>query len=855
MGGRGRRMREAAIVLLGLGLGACAGGSKSDPAAGAPAEAHAQSAGQADTASVADLDERRRGCAEVQLVERSSGARAWSDSRLHTDPPERVAVLPFWPVQAEFLGEVDVARASYLLTAAFGNRFSQLPYTDIERTAVQATLNTALDAPIEAGGHIPDAQARKLGEALGADAVILGQVQRVDQLFMLAYAQIAAEVRIELLDVASGCRLWVGEHVARSHAGGFSLDPVGAAFQVVKSLGALGENNQLVVIDRLCRELVTEIPVPEDTAREFGPDLLRAAMAPTGPWLPTGETVTWEVHTDKPLVRGEIQVGDTVALPLEPVDRDASAPPYAYTAQHVFTPERSVPLSSVRITGADRSGYQLDALYPAGRVGVDGTRPPPVADLSARYAEGAVELAWKPATQRDVAGYRVERAATAGGPFETIAEPSGRRHSDPSPIDSVGFYRVRSVDKAGQLSPPGRPVKVHKVTPGPTSVPERLARDTTWLAGASPYVLTTRVTVPRGVTLHVQPGTTVLAEPGAALIVAGRLLANGAADAPIRFEPRRPDAEGLWAGVAIAPAAGAPSSLRRVTVSGAEMGLKITAAEPQVTDNVFINNGIGVVVRDNAFPDLSGNTVRNNLIGVQVEAADPLLAGNTFRRNRQVDVALDASAALLRDNDFAQGAPTAIRVAGGMESAGVVQAIHNWWGSVQAAEIDPQIQGPVSFSPVLDAAAPEGRPVQAKRGATAAVAQAPTDAPRARSSDPEGAYDRLERGIAAWETGENARALDLLGPLQTQASGNPTLQYALALLHFEAGQMARAERAARAAAKANPASVNFQRTHGIVLLEIGRRQAARAALARALKLDASDITSRTLLQRLEEQDV
>ncbi|GAB3635678.1 hypothetical protein GCM10027422_12680 [Hymenobacter arcticus] len=50
------------------------------------------------------------------------------------------------------------------------------------------------------------------------------------------------------------------------------------------------------------------------------------------------------------------------------------------------------------------------------------------------------------------------------------------------------------------------------------------------LTNARPYVLYRNVVVPAGVTLRIKPGTRIFAHAGAALIVAGRLLVNDAAD-------------------------------------------------------------------------------------------------------------------------------------------------------------------------------------------------------------------------------------------------------------------------------------------------------------------------------------
>jgi len=825
--------------------------------------------------SVSDLQARKGGCPSVQLVERESGARAWSDSRMRAKPPQQVAVLPFWPTEKEFTGGAEPERASYLVTAAFRNRLSQLPFGDVERAAVIDALKNLPGKDLQPGDRIDKATALKIGRAVGADAVVLGRVKGVDQLFLVAYSQISVEVDLRMLDVASGCPRWRGKHVARGHHGGFTLDPVGTAFQVLKSLTSLNESNRLVVIDRLARELVDAIPAPEDAPEHFGPELLKAGMQPSGPWLGTRQTVTFEVHTDKPLTRGSVTLCDDLRIPLTPREPAQDSAPYVYVAERDLAGAERCPRSAVRVTGADADGYELDALFPGGRVGIDAERPARPGGMRTRYTDGKVRLAWDAADAPDVTGYVVERSASALDGFERVGTTKKQRFIDPDPLAPVGYYRVRARDRADQLSPTGEAHAVHAVEPGPTKVPETIESDTTWLAGASPYVLDGPVTVPRGVELTIQPGTTIAAKAAGRLKVRGRLIAEGRADRPIRFKPRG-EADS-WKGVAIVAGAGAPSRLRHVEVTGAATGITVKNADPRIRRATLTGNTVGLAVENNAYPKLAGSTLRNNAVGMKVAAADPKVVGNTFRLNSRVDVALDAAAPLLRENDFAKGAPTAVQVAGGMRSS-IVEASRNWWGATRVAAIKDRLTGPVRFKPVLDAPPPGGQAVAPEGPVRKASASGGNAAGSGGSGgrdagagsgasggsgtpvgDPDGVaqttVQRLQRGIGAWKDGANNKALKLLAPLREKAKGNPSLQYALALLYFEDGRIEKAAAAAKAAVEANPMSVNFHRTHGMILMRQGRDDAARKALKRALELDESDVTARSLLERLAEQSV
>jgi len=75
-----------------------------------------------------------------------------------------------------------------------------------------------------------------------------------------------------------------------------------------------------------------------------------------------------------------------------------------------------------------------------------------------------------------------------------------------------------------------------------------LTENTIWKAEEGPYRITGELTVPAGVTLTIEPGTSVFFEPGAKMIVLGRLIAEGTQYRLIRFT-RTPGASGTWDGL------------------------------------------------------------------------------------------------------------------------------------------------------------------------------------------------------------------------------------------------------------------------------------------------------------------
>jgi hypothetical protein len=69
----------------------------------------------------------------------------------------------------------------------------------------------------------------------------------------------------------------------------------------------------------------------------------------------------------------------------------------------------------------------------------------------------------------------------------------------------------------------------------PAKVSGSLRSDTTWTSAAGPYSATGNITVPAGVTLTIEPGTTIYFEAGSGITVNGRLFAAGTDTQRIRF--------------------------------------------------------------------------------------------------------------------------------------------------------------------------------------------------------------------------------------------------------------------------------------------------------------------------------
>ena len=141
----------------------------------------------------------------------------------------------------------------------FYNHFSSLPFKDMEITKIDDLLKKAdLTDPEQ----IKKTSPQKLGEILGVDAVIYGEISNFDKLFAVIYSQVSVGAEVKMYETKTGQFLWSGQHVVRIHEGGFSTTPIGIIAVVIATAMNLRDIQLLRACDDLFREMVKTIPTP-----------------------------------------------------------------------------------------------------------------------------------------------------------------------------------------------------------------------------------------------------------------------------------------------------------------------------------------------------------------------------------------------------------------------------------------------------------------------------------------------------------------------------------------------------------------------------------------------------------------
>jgi len=167
-------------------------------------------------------------------------------------PPPTVAIMPFDNLTSD-------TEMGILVRKSFYNHFSSKNFRDIELSAVDRGLESIQKTQPGAWRDVPP---ETLGKYLHADFVIYGKVKDFQKLFLGVYSQIALTVEVEMVDCRNGKGVWWKTDTRRSHEGGIPLEWLSLMSAAARSGLHLQQERALDLVERICRDLVAEIPEP-----------------------------------------------------------------------------------------------------------------------------------------------------------------------------------------------------------------------------------------------------------------------------------------------------------------------------------------------------------------------------------------------------------------------------------------------------------------------------------------------------------------------------------------------------------------------------------------------------------------
>jgi tetratricopeptide (TPR) repeat protein len=722
--------------------------------------------------------------------------------------PRGVAILPFDNATQETGIAEEVRRAFY-------NQFSSKPYSDIELAAV--------DARILALAHEKKAVRdntvyyQTLCRPLGCDGVITGRVLEFRKMFAGVYSELGIVAEISLINVKTGAVVLTRTEEITFREGGLSLTPIGLAMSAMSAALNLRDIQRVRLVSELGYTIAKTIPDPVGGFAAAGPRieglLSNAAESPFG--LGKVITIAMQGETNGAAV---FDIGNyRRALPM------LEKTPGVYVGEYRVQDGDMVKQAPLVATLRGRNGL-LSSWYDTNLINIDSQAPAAPARLSAKSQAGQVLLQWDALTQTaDLAGYQVLRSAQPLSGFTPIGVVQTPEFADQEANGmAYRYYRVIALDQAGNASEPGPVARGRVLISGYQPLSGRVDRG---LELAGSILVSGETHIPAGVTLRIAPGTRLVFEPGASLLVQGGL-SSDSRDEPIEFAAQ---GETTWGGIRID---GGNIGLRGFSLSGASTGLQLQNAQGILEAGQISHCATGLQIAGGGGVSINNLRISDNQIGVRLERSDAELTQNRIAAN-QLGVDMQAFTGVLRDNAIFQNALNLRSEAGTLLDA-------NYWGSLDPAAL--RIEGGL-VGEALNRPPPDGKLVTLRVSPCAGLT--PEDCQRK-------AAEALIEGGQLFRAKNYGRALTRFED-SIAAQPSADAYYFAALCHQEMREEQHAIERLQDGIAAYPSEPALRRALGMLHFQRGETSQARQQLGEALRLSPNDRQAAFMLQRLGDE--
>ena len=210
--------------------------------------------------------------------------------------------------------------------------------------------------------------------------------------------------------------------------------------------------------------------------------------------------------------------------------------------------------------------------------------------------------------------------------------------------------------------------------------------DADWFQNGSPYIIQTKVVIPKGVTLHVNSGVQVIFQGASALEVDGTLIVEGSAAAPAVFNMIE---GGLQSELFI------NGGEANITNAKIESGVFLAKDAKLTMEGTEVTKGSGVYLQGSTTARLKNNKIYGNATGVVLDGqVIATLTFNTLVQNTYGLVLKGYSDLVFTNNSVHDNQREVVNNTPAVKLGG------NYWGSESAESVQPRIQGSVSLAPL-----------------------------------------------------------------------------------------------------------------------------------------------------------
>jgi hypothetical protein len=361
---------------------------------------------------------------------------------------------------------------------------------------------------------------QQLAQALGVDAVVVGEVVEYERFYAGIYAHIKLGVDIELIS-KDGQTLWQKKEVITSRAGGVSTTVWGILLNAALAAQHLEDKNLFAAADELGRSIANEFPEPDGYIGTAIPTIDMVIHDGANKWLKYNDNLTVGIKG---------QAGLRAVLDIEGIGSfDLKEQESGIYKTDIIVDKRWNGEQKV-ITGKliDNTGQITQMISTTGLVNFDNLKPTNVGELKVDFATiDEIKLSWKNNNQEQVK-YKVLMTSLDNNLTETTMT------NDTHIVFNGNFeafktleFTVIALDKAENES--AKTVVSTKVYP--IKLAETSILSST-LSGSyqginilskenSPYIVASNTLFTEGSTLIIEPEVKVKFKQGAGITVQG----------------------------------------------------------------------------------------------------------------------------------------------------------------------------------------------------------------------------------------------------------------------------------------------------------------------------------------------
>jgi len=375
----------------------------------------------------------------------------------------------------------------------------------------------------------------ELCKILGVDGLVYPEIISAVMMKALAYDEYSIEAKIKMVN-NMGKTLGAWTESASKRKISIPTSPLSAAAVVLEAFMDESERKHMRLIIYDLGWKITQF-VPDSPHKEALPEIISVDTNIDKGIFAAGEQVEVEVNAEKGLTC-TFDLGDFKKdIPLQYTEGGI------YKGVYLVREGDKASMAPIKIRMVKPNGVERIWLETGGAVTIDAIAPPPPGNVVASSSRKGVSLSWALPQTVDLNEFVVERGDRPVGDFAILAKTKDQRFLDAAVTQgSAHYYRVRSIDKIGNRSPPTRAVKVTMPFFDEVKLPK--VSKGTLIPGV--YLVAMESIIPEGEILEIGPGSRLKFSPGSRLTAKGTLKIKGSRERSVILKGK--DWQGIYVG-------------------------------------------------------------------------------------------------------------------------------------------------------------------------------------------------------------------------------------------------------------------------------------------------------------------